>query len=836
MVIGMKSILKYTLTLVFAFSFIACSMDDIDTSISNSGTTIEFIARPTSFISTNVTTKATEDKVDWENYVYNAYLLLFDKDDKLIDITGGEFPSPVSLKISESNEILPCRFTLAEGSFETAYILANISSDISAIQSVSDLEGTVLEGLNYITGSSYLAAPTIDGTNPSLPMIGVAKFDNKDGNKVIIELERLFAKVNLNVTMNLQNSTGLLNRANFLLKSVELNDLPTLVSIVANSNESPWATKDYEDIQRLDYSIEDINQTIYEGSNALDEYIGTVTNYSCVAYIPEYKLFPKQPINETESSKPLNFDSESKVPVYITVKGDFIHSNLNNGTGIPFTYKLYLGGNNFDNFCLYRNKSYNCKMTITGIDDARLEIDSRVEADFGDPINLAADEPANCYVISQIGRYQFPAVEGNLKEASIADNIPHSDDGLISSDYYDLQTDNTSNTVTNIRLIDDKITFDVNMDSLSPVEYGNTMLIIKNKNKQILWSWHLWFCKHGDSPYDTCEKYVDDDGLFNGYRVMNRALGAKNSTGIDLTVFGESNYALWKDGLYYQWGDKDPRLGQDYIGGVANGSWSGDKKTKTDPCPPGFRVPSGKVWRTTNPDDDYAIEVAGVKLHLSSEVRYAYNLSQGTGDNAPSNFILYAYPGYYDEDQNLVDTSPQPINDETPDGFQNKYNDVKVGDSRRLVPYPGISIKFTNVKFKYNATVTTGALWTSDDTKPLLYGFGGNVQSGLLSDVVITELTYEQATVSTSESGSIVKTYKVTAVKWDKAQTIDKTQIDQKIDGSENWRLAILALKEDINSKYVKSTSGFSYTHPYSQDSVEYSSDCGLQVRCVLDE
>ena len=57
-------------------------------------------------------------------------------------------------------------------------------------------------------------------------------------------------------------------------------------------------------------------------------------------------------------------------------------------------------------------------------------------------------------------------------------------------------------------------------------------------------------------------------------------------------------------GLYYQYGKKEPYLNGEYLGGgsldISSWTYKDNKKSPTDPCPVGYRVPSATIWQGTN--------------------------------------------------------------------------------------------------------------------------------------------------------------------------------------------------------------------------------------------
>ncbi len=236
-------------------------------------------------------------------------------------------------------------------------------------------------------------------------------------------------------------------------------------------------------------------------------------------------------------------------------------------------------------------------------------------------------ETANCYIVSEAGTYQIMPVRGNgnsyiggiasaevLWESYGVDEAPKKG-ALIAEVSYNERTISFSTTSSSLR--------------------GNAVIAAKDREGNILWSWHIWLT---DKPAD--QVYNNDAGT-----MMDRNLGATSTLPGDVGALG----------LLYQWGRKDPFLGSSSIsentraksvnsvswattssteanGTIAyaianpttfimyndnNNDWcysSDDSrwqsaKTVYDPCPAGYRVPDGgaeSVWaKAFGTDGDY---------------------------------------------------------------------------------------------------------------------------------------------------------------------------------------------------------------------------------------
>ena len=253
-----------------------------------------------------------------------------------------------------------------------------------------------------------------------------------------------------------------------------------------------------------------------------------------------------------------------------------------------------------------------------------------------DRINLSKAETANCYIVSEAGDYKFRAVKGNSAESVTPGSVKVL-----------WETVNTTAVPDRNSLIKDNVSYSngyILFSTLSQFREGNAVIAAysgPNYTGQILWSWHIWLT---DCPAD--EIYPNNAGV-----LMDRNLGALATSG---------NLA---NGLFYQWGRKDPFTGSaatnsrnematagcaitaesqnssrgtitysiqhpatficagplngDWLSGnpklgcnwqlatpdVEESLWYGgqDIKTKYDPCPPGYSVPYSGT-RADEPD------------------------------------------------------------------------------------------------------------------------------------------------------------------------------------------------------------------------------------------
>jgi len=167
--------------------------------------------------------------------------------------------------------------------------------------------------------------------------------------------------------------------------------------------------------------------------------------------------------------------------------------------------------------------------------------------------------------------------------------------------------------------------------SLALANKGNAIIAArKEKNGEILWSWHIWVT---DRPLDQ--------GYLNGYDAMDRDLGALSGPRTLSQIKKADNTSY---GLLYQWGRKDPMIPgytkwsdealaneSDCIAAgiqrpdLMYSNWNVDNltsimgfreaqeniKTIYDPCPPGYRMPEIEAFSLL---DNFKEEVSGLPI------------------------------------------------------------------------------------------------------------------------------------------------------------------------------------------------------------------------------
>lgn len=222
----------------------------------------------------------------------------------------------------------------------------------------------------------------------------------------------------------------------------------------------------------------------------------------------------------------------------------------------------------------------------------------------------AIENTANCYIINAPGKYSLPLVYGNAiengetNEGSYISTLPQttankrkalfhfinhlgneiSDPYIYNNVGCDpedavLMWEDRLNLVRNITLSDDgkSLEFDVPQAS---IRQGNALVAVRDKDKNVLWSWHIWVTDY--VPDNGWQEMPNPDSTYPMYsRNIGRIFGGDNTefkaaaatvrftqtdvpdgmTPLSVDVTVEQAGATIYTGdcyTYYQWGRKDP--------------------------------------------------------------------------------------------------------------------------------------------------------------------------------------------------------------------------------------------------------------------------------------
>lgn len=672
----MKDIIKYISAIATLCVFFSCSFKE--DFASNKTQSVEYIARITGFNNVDVATKSAPTE-EFETAVYTAYFLLFDSNtgDRIaiesVDVTGSSLSQTIVGKMPGS---------------VTACFIANVSED-----DVNDL--TTLDALNsavlnityatYTEAGGYLGVPklTVNGESKlCIPMFGSVPVNNlTNGGNIEIPVKRLFAKVSMNIKMQLTNvGIGQIvpSTVNYELKQYQLRNLPIKVRLVGNDKENETTYEsDWVDVSSAfvgnnvtpissgnNLGLQTVN--INDSDNDTTNDSNVVPGIDFCFYVPEYYLQPIGNPTENQKSKPQNYDYDDKFAIYLELEGEVNRSLIDN-TGI--SYDIYLGGDNTKNFILKRNLHYINEITIKGTENNNQgtgdNLDHRVSVDIVNNPVAQAGKAANCYIIAKPGEYTIPAYKGaynNLNGATLCMA------GKNMSEY-ETQVAVLANVVEYVSITSitfsvpptydpetNTISFTVNsMLNDNWVPNGSVIMALQYRRKgettwTTEWSWHLWFVYNATGSEDgwgTIGYQSMPDGVNN---MMDRNLGVHASA---LTNAGA------QVGFYYKYGEHAPYLDPDgdgvytqFGGGSVSNStptWNVSGKSVTDPCPPGYKVPKSDAWTKTNGSD---ATLTDAFIYWSSGTNYLYYPYSGyINSNLQQQSFTpeFRHTGYYED-------------------------------------------------------------------------------------------------------------------------------------------------------------------------------------------
>lgn len=293
------------------------------------------------------------------------------------------------------------------------------------------------------------------------------------------------------------------------------------------------------------------------------------------------------------------------------------------------------------------------RFTTHGIINADAEVGEWAE--YSDPIDvntntgvdydLSETHTANSYVVSAAYSYCFNAtVRGNGYTGvagipGVATDIYKVGNPvkaeIVWTDLVSKVNENLDNYFTLLpTVVEGRVFFTVKPQGTSgrKVKEGNVLIGVRDADNQMLWTWHIWLT---DRPVEQ--------GYKNGFTVQDRDLGA--------TAYNPNDENGTINGFYYQWGRPTPlplaRTVYRPVYDNVTGEWKSNEvvtigtnqnnvavinrvksptdfftqkatstdgkttkslwgwrtetdeyaKTIYDPCPPGYRVPSIKLWR-----------------------------------------------------------------------------------------------------------------------------------------------------------------------------------------------------------------------------------------------
>ena len=252
-------------------------------------------------------------------------------------------------------------------------ISKNMPIDIYAVANMGDMSKRFPVDESEVSGMTYVLGSYVEVVLDGIPMCGVSRDCIYKGNETVnVDLERLFAKVNVRILhTELEGSEPGGSVAKTLAnKSIYLRQANRRMMPFAATGSRAETTGDLLSISDFNSNLADLDKfTGQLDEDELEVGLAYIQDTTIVLYVPENAqgcLLPENndPFYKVAGSiSGIDGKPYDKLCTYV----EFNAAKPNKGDGYygDLTYRCYLGENNVSDFSVRRNSTYELTMTFT---------------------------------------------------------------------------------------------------------------------------------------------------------------------------------------------------------------------------------------------------------------------------------------------------------------------------------------------------------------------------------------------------------------------------------------------------------------------------------------
>lgn len=348
---------------------------------------IKIVGIAQGIVPVNVDTRANE-RESAEQQINNMHVFLFDADGNYLQPKIGErFQGYTSATEYQNTIRIDNKAFLDEDKARnaTVVVVANVQDGTFII----DGPGQTPRGIDNLSDLlNYYYAPEGYSFLEELPQSGMPMFACLEGQNLVepqtnvlsVTLKALMAKIKIDLSIDSEHGDNKL--PSFTFTSWEVSGMPDGVYLTSDATTTTTLPEGHHYETMTRNSI----RSVYNKGGKISRYFYVFENilykkgnYNYPAGIPE---------DDKQFYKPQQAPDNS---VLLTLKGRYVTYD---GLNYDVTYKLYIGGNNYDDFAVVRNHQYNSNVVIHGITHSNsssgdVSLDTRVDVQQSTPVYIS---------------------------------------------------------------------------------------------------------------------------------------------------------------------------------------------------------------------------------------------------------------------------------------------------------------------------------------------------------------------------------------------------------------------------------------------------------------